>query len=284
VIFPCERYIYYNLYLNKSPEEIVRTLDTKLLGKNVPVSTILLRRDRLLARLSQMSAQNKPKEVIAEELEIREMLDHFYVKWNPDLHTAFGILAWLPVRGEIERSVLTGIKSEDILKGVRDKFQVNLSAESLRLYFRYFFSPELSQQQWYWYLAHYDHLNYLSLVKDPDLANLERARRSNSEGDSEEIAQLAYVTTKAFKKLEDRFMEDDDDPDNCTKWFKLYAAAKDRIKESRITNKKPEDIFLDMGLTSLPDIPVRAVADFVMKSHTETDEDEVQSPIPGNRK
>ncbi len=266
MLFPCERFIQFNIYLNKSPEEIVRTLNVNLLGKNVPVSEIKLKADRMLAVVSKKLQQGKTSEDIAADYEIKDLLEHHFVTPNPHIHAAYGILSWLTVRMEVERGLLLKFSHEEILARIKEITGYCISVQSIQYYAKYFFCADLlNRLQWHWYLTSHDFFNHSQLINDIPYHDLETEKRKAETPEDLAAAQLSFVVKKAYEKLAQKLMEDDDDPDGCAKWFKLYAAAKTQRKAEAPKQISEEDMLLDMGMVDLPDIPVRSVTDFVTK-------------------
>lgn len=266
MLLPCERFITFNLFIQKSPDDILRTLNTKFLVKNLARDHIVERQQTKLALIAKRSGQNWSKDKIIDHLEIRELLEHHYVRPDKDMQRAYAILAWLPLRNEVDTCIISGIPIMDIPDIVLEKLSVPISVRAIDMYSKYFWSTELNAQQWYWFLSSHDPLNYAHLVRDPIRAAYEQQYRMADEVKKRDFAQLNFVAAKSFKRLEEHLAEGEDDPDTCAKWLKIYTTVKDRAEDLRAATRRPEDSLLEVGMTDLPDIQVKSAEDFITKT------------------
>ena len=261
---PCENYFRYLTQISCTIGQLNQKLTEKFLAKVLDTQEISLRQARFFTLVDSLKKQNLTDDQIFAEIGISEMMDHMVLgRKNLEVPKIFALLAFLPVRNDIEKAVIMGYSPEQVTEFVNAKHGTVIGLSTITLYMKFFWKP-MSREHWYAFLSRNDTFGYLSLIGDVQKQQILRAEIS---GTSTYSHEFDYIARKSLQKLTVELDDAQANPDNCGKWYKIFEASRAKspvFLPGASKGDASDDSTFELGLHEAPNIPLKSVDEFVV--------------------
>lgn len=250
--------------------EIFRLLREKLLVLVEEPQHLQLKVDRCNKLLNEVLRVCSSTEQAAAVFGIGELYQHFQLlRFDPDVASAFSILKYVDARKVIDKAIILGYKPSDIPGFLSYDTGLLITQRTAEIYCKYFCNPGMPKTEWIKFLSKHDVFGIFPNVTDGDLSRVSDNRLKQTDSSKFEFS---YIAKKAFDQVISVMESEAPDPDTCTKWFKIHAAARLRTPSDPLADAKAAEEVFEMGYSPAPDFKLMSLDDVVSYKEEKTEE------------